>query len=61
EAGAKLQLLFVTGKNFLKFFFENLISISSGFLSSLSRNVACLAGCKSNFRFRISQAFWNLF
>jgi hypothetical protein len=61
EAGAKLQLLFVTGKNFLKFFLENLISISSLFLSSMSRIVARLAGCKSNKLFYFSQAFLNLF
>jgi hypothetical protein len=61
EAGAKLQLLFVTGKNFLKFFLENLISISSRFLSSMSRIVARLAGCKSNKLFFFSQAFLNLF
>jgi hypothetical protein len=61
QSGCKSSNFFLTGKNFLKFFWKNLFSFSSLFLISFSRNVAYLAGCKSNICFWISQAFFNLF
>ena len=47
KAGAKVQTSFLTGKYFLKFFFENsFILISLSFLTNFSMNFPCFAGCK---------------
>jgi hypothetical protein len=61
EAGAKVEILFLTGKKILKFFLEILSPVFFSFLISLSRNVACFAGCKCNFRFSFSQAFFEFY
>ena len=48
EAGAKVKLVFLTGKKILKFFLEIFYLFASGFLINLSRNFARFAGCKYN-------------
>ena len=44
EAGAKVKLVFLTGKKILKFFLEIFYLFASGFLINLSRNFSLFCG-----------------
>ena len=61
KAGAKLEILFVSCKKNLKNFETFFSSPFFVFLTSLSRNFPCFAGCKCKSFFRIPQAFSELF
>ena len=61
QSGCKSNNFFLTDKTILKFFRKIFFRFLLFLLLSLSRNITRFAGCKNKPRFRIPQAFPNLF